>query len=92
MADGSGPGWFRVSGRLPEDCEACRFYDDGSLRFATVLVMDGDGRMEIRNRLKIKESNPAAWKWSDGIVDPEYWFPIPRNALLREDAARQQRR
>lgn len=82
--------WFSVDELLPEDCTHCYFYEDSNIKFTTVLTMDKNGRIEIKNRLKVKEMGGLnldeygtdVWEWSHGGIEPKYWFPIPKNDKL----------
>ncbi len=80
------PKWFSVDELLPEDCAQCYFYTDAGLNFTTVLVMDKDGLMELKNRLRIDKIGisyvdkyvTSGWEWSASGVKPAYWCPIPK--------------
>ena len=82
--------WFDVDELLPEDCKLCHFYKDSCMEFTSVVAMDKDGKMEIRNRLKVDKCGNSylddyatnGWEWSYGGIKPKYWFPIPQNKLL----------
>lgn len=82
--------WFCVDDFLPEQCKLCHFHKDSSLEFTTVLVMNKYGNMEIMNRLKVNnigseyldEYATDGWEWSNGLIEPKWWLPIPRNKDL----------
>lgn len=86
--------WFDVCELLPETCELCHFYKDATLEFTTVLTMNKNGQMGIKNRLRVKECGSpysdghvsGGWEWSKGGIEPEYWCPIPQNKLLHQCA------
>ena len=76
--------WITVKDRLPEDDENLRFYDDGHIRFTSVLVHDENRGTAIANRLMIRHhSMPAldelatdGWVWSRPY-EPTHWMPLP---------------
>jgi hypothetical protein len=68
---------------MPEDCPELDFYDDGRLKFTTVLaVVDGHARQT--NRLFIGKTGNSyldeqatdKWAWSLG-VNVTHWMPLP---------------
>lgn len=78
------PKWISVKERLPEDDENLRFYDDGQIRFASVLVRDDNRGTAIANRLMIRhhripsldELATDGWVWSRPH-EPTHWMPLP---------------
>jgi hypothetical protein len=78
------PHWIPVSEKLPEDDPNIEFYDDGRLRFTTVLGVI-NGHTEQINRLSIKKTGSAfldeqatdRYVWgNDETVT--YWQPLPQ--------------
>ena len=76
--------WISVKDRLPEDDENLHFYDDGHIRFTSVLVHEEKRGTSIANRLMIRHHmNPAldefatdGWVWSRPS-EPTHWLPLP---------------
>ena len=54
----SGLRWHEVAaGDMPENCEQCHFYDDGThLRVTSVLAMDESGAMAVVNRMFLRKT------------------------------------
>lgn len=77
-------GWISVKDGLPEDDENLHFYDDGQLRFTSVLVRDENRGRAIANRLMIRhhsmpifdELATEGWVWSRPY-EPTHWMPLP---------------
>ena len=77
-------GWISVKDGLPEDDENLHFYDDGHLRFTSVLVHDENRGTAIANRLMIRhhsmpildELATEGWVWSRPY-EPTHWMPLP---------------
>ena len=78
------PTWIPVEERLPEDDESLRFYDDGRLRFCTVLTYQKIHGVQISNRLRVvpfgneylDEQVTNGWKWSFGTKSVTHWMPL----------------
>lgn len=78
-------GWISVKKRLPEDDERLHFYDDGRMRFTTVLTCTDNGVIVPKNRLIVRNSGDEyldknvtdGWIWSrySGIIT--HWMPLP---------------
>lgn len=76
--------WISVKDRLPEDDENLRFYDDGHIRFTSVLVHDKKRGTAIANRLIIRHHSAPSldelatdgWVWSRPY-EPTHWMPLP---------------
>lgn len=89
--------WFCVSELLPEDCKLCHFYKETNMEFTSVLVMSKHGQIEIKNRIKVDKCGSPyldeiatdGWVWSEGGIEPMYWFPIPQNKKFLQRGGRE---
>ena len=76
--------WISVQDGLPEDDKNLPFYDDGQLRFTSVLVRDKERGTAIANRLMIRhhsipvfdELATDGWVWSRPY-EPTHWMSLP---------------
>lgn len=77
--------WIPVTERLPEDDKHIHFYDDGRLKFASVLVFSKDRGVGAANRLTVNRVGTEyldqfatnGWIWSVGRDDTTHWMPLP---------------
>jgi len=75
-------GWISVKERLPEDSEMLNFYDDGRMRFTSVLCAT-NGFVYIINRMTVKKTGTPyldkqatdGWVWGTG-PEPTHWMPL----------------
>lgn len=85
------PKWIPVGEKLPEDCPELHFYDDGRLKFTTVLCAD-DGCVKMVNRLSVSKCGSAyldeqatdGWIWG-AHKTPTHWMPLPSTEGIRND-------
>lgn len=76
--------WIPVDERLPEDDKRLHFYDDGRMRFTSVLAVT-DRRVYLRNRLMVRKTGSAyldeqateGWEWGAGGT-VTHWRPLPQ--------------
>lgn len=78
-------GWISVKERLPEDNDQIKFYDDGRLKFVSVIVSDKEKGVCTANRLKVEPCgieyldrfSTNGWRWSMGAESVTHWMPLP---------------
>lgn len=84
LAEAKAGGWISVEDRLPEDDCGLHFYDDGMLKFTSVLCASDNNLFAIKNRLIVKKTGSEyldrlatdGWIWSDGW-NVSFWRPLP---------------
>lgn len=72
--------WISVDDRLPEDTDI-HFYEDGAMRFTTVLVYNSTVRMSNRILVHNKANYPniektKGYEWST-FGEITHWMPLP---------------
>ena len=79
------PRWIPVTDHMPEDDENIKFFEQGNLKFATVLVYGKETGVYMGNRINISPCGipcidvnaTNGWEWSCGCKNTTHWMPLP---------------
>lgn len=76
--------WTNANDMMPEDDKRLSFYEEGQLKFVSVLAYEKGYGIYIVNRLKVDRTGNEymdklatdGWVWQ-GIHNPTHWMPLP---------------